>query len=105
MGDPMNSQELLCLPWTYRVNPVVDGDVRYFELRIDELPDFFVALEPGQNVAAELQDALASFVESYTALGEMPPMPARSRVHRWIAHTFSAAVSTEIDALPALAGC
>lgn len=69
---------LMRLPWTLLGPERIDEDGGYFAIRIAELPDFFVAGESEEEVNAEFTDALRAFLESYTARGELPPLPGRT---------------------------
>jgi hypothetical protein len=68
--------------WTWRgPTPVGDPDhPDYYEMRIQELPDFFLASTTKDDLYAELRPALRAFFESYTERGEsLPALP-----HKWI---------------------
>jgi predicted RNase H-like HicB family nuclease len=47
----------------------------WWEIRIEELPDFFVAARTRDEAIAEAAPALAAFLESYLGRGELPPLP------------------------------
>ena len=67
---------LAALPWTY-LGPIkkeVDGRV-WFELRIAELPDFFLASESAAELFREVRPALVTFVLSYLEHNEQLPHP------------------------------
>jgi hypothetical protein len=72
----LNASELLMLPWSI-VGPcaVDDGQGnRHFEIRIRELPDFFVAGATESEVLYDFRPALLAFLESYA--GEpLPDLP------------------------------
>jgi predicted RNase H-like HicB family nuclease len=55
----------------------------FFEIRIRELPDFFVAGKTREEVLVASAPALRAFLESYTDAGEMPPLP-EDRQLSWI---------------------
>jgi predicted RNase H-like HicB family nuclease len=66
--------------WTW-IGPTPIGDPGhpdYYELRIEELPDFFLAGTTLDELYSELRPALRAFFESYTERGEpLPPLPRR----------------------------
>lgn len=68
--------ELEARSWTW-VGPTVREDEgrRSFEMRIRELPDFFVAAETREGVLQEKEEALRAFLLSYLDRGELPPLP------------------------------
>ena len=62
--------------WTWQ-GPTMrqqDGEAS-FEMRIQELPDFFVAARTRDGVQMEMEDALRAFLLSYLDRGESPPVP------------------------------
>jgi predicted RNase H-like HicB family nuclease len=68
--------------WTW-IGPSPVGDPHhpeYYELRIEELPDFFLAGTTLDELYAELKPALRAFFESYSERKE--PLPALPR--RWV---------------------
>jgi predicted RNase H-like HicB family nuclease len=69
-------EELMVLPWgwvgPFRVQE--DGDT-FWEARIRELPDFFVAGTSAPEVEEQCEDALRAFLMSYIEAGEEPPLP------------------------------
>jgi len=69
--------EMLTLGWTW-LGPVEvrteEGD--HLELRIAELPDFFLAAETLPQLMEELKPALRAFLTSYLERGEDPPLPS-----------------------------
>lgn len=70
------------LPWTFQGPRFMQPrpDETYFELRIAELPDFFIAGESVEEVLNGLPSALHAFLQSYVDAGETPPLPQdRSR--------------------------
>jgi len=74
----MTVPDMLRLPWRWRGPTQVSDQAgnAHFELRIDELPDFFVAAPTRDQVLAECTGALAEFLQSYADYQEMPPQPA-----------------------------
>jgi predicted RNase H-like HicB family nuclease len=73
----MTATEYLMLPWSIR-GPLQVTDEhgnRHFEMRVGELPDFFVAGESENEVLYEFKKALLAFLESYVSEGEEPPHP------------------------------
>jgi predicted RNase H-like HicB family nuclease len=68
---------MVALPWAW-VGPTKEKDEHgnvWYELRVEELPDFFVAAESEEAAIAEAGAALESFLESYLKTGEAPPLP------------------------------
>jgi predicted RNase H-like HicB family nuclease len=67
--------------WTW-IGPTPVGDPDrpdYYELRIEELPDFFLAGTTLDELYTELRPALRAFFESYAERDEpLPPLP-----HKW----------------------
>lgn len=73
----MTSDEMIGLPWSWRgPSQVEDDEGVYWELRIDELPDFCVFGGTRDEVARELISALRAFLESYDEHGDTVPLPA-----------------------------
>jgi predicted RNase H-like HicB family nuclease len=90
------TDQLLELPWTWEgpLEGTEDG-VTYFEYRIRELPDFFVAGETLEEADRERIPALRAFLESYVEDGEVPPLPAPTwRVLAW---SYTAAYSPSVQ--------
>ena len=82
----MTLDELMGLPWTW-IGPrrVVDPDEgEYFELRVAELPDFYVAESTAMEARQEANPALRAFLASYTDAGEDPPVPTPSPFWQWL---------------------
>jgi hypothetical protein len=77
MKVELTMDQMLRLPWGWR-GPVEvrapEGDV-HFELRIQELPDFFLAAPTRDQVLAECVEALGAFLQSYADHQEVPPLP------------------------------
>lgn len=68
--------QLMRMPWNYQgPRRVVDEGEEHWELRIEELPDFFVAGRSHEEVLNDTPDALRTFLESYLLRGETPPTP------------------------------
>lgn len=69
-------ETLMSMPWT-RVGPteVRTPEGTHFEIRIEELPDFFVADRTAKGAEDELQDALRAFLSSYVERDALPPLP------------------------------
>ena len=78
----MTLNELITMSWTWR-GPIEvrDGDTVHYEMRIEELPDFFVAGQSAEEVLDEAKPALETFLTSYLERNETPPMPGHTR---WI---------------------
>ena len=65
------------LPWSW-VGPTEEKDEHgnvWHELRVEELPDFFVAADSAKAVIAQAGAALEAFLESYLEQGQQPPLP------------------------------
>ncbi|GEM_PF-2826464 len=74
----LTARDYLFLPWSiHGPTKVVDehGNT-HFEMRVAELPDFFVAGTNESEVLYEFNGALLAFLESYTSEGETPPVPS-----------------------------
>jgi predicted RNase H-like HicB family nuclease len=85
--------QLMRLPWTFVGPKEFEG---HFELRIAELPDFFLAGETKAEVLEDLRGALETFLQSFIAEGEEPPLPAH--IDWWrIVLAYSAAKPAEPD--------
>jgi hypothetical protein len=78
----VNAAELLMLPWSILGPRAVDDGQgnRHFEIRVKELPDFFVAGATESEVLYDFKPALLAFLESYT--GEpLPTLPLGMPAH------------------------
>ncbi|MDZ4672892.1 MAG: hypothetical protein SGI84_00470 [Gemmatimonadota bacterium] len=77
--DLNNLDDLIALPWTI-VGPKHQTDEHgnaWWEMRVGELPEFFVAGADKDEVIREYRGALRAFLESYTAAKEsVPGLPA-----------------------------
>jgi hypothetical protein len=92
----MTVSEMLRLPWHWHGPFEVRdpfGSV-HFELRIRELPDFFVA-GTRDGVLAECAEALAAYLQSYVDHQEVPPLPAPP-VPTWDVGTVMVAPQTAV---------
>jgi len=75
MTIPMTPLEAFTrLPWTW-LGPteVREDDGIHYEMRVAELPNFFVAGESQEEVQSEREDALHAFLASYVERDETPP--------------------------------
>jgi predicted RNase H-like HicB family nuclease len=65
-------------PWSIRgpFRVTDEHGNEHYEMRIGELPDFFVAGSTDSEVLYEFKPALLAFLESYTSEGEIPPLPS-----------------------------
>lgn len=81
----MTMADLLRLSWGWSGPALAEepGCDPHFELRIAELPDFFVAGRSREEVLAASQPALKAFLQSYLDHGEEPPLPA-NQTPSWI---------------------
>jgi predicted RNase H-like HicB family nuclease len=70
--------DLMHLPWGWQGPTEVrePGEEPYFEIRIRELPDYFVAGRTREEVLTACAPALRAFLQSYLDADEMPPLPA-----------------------------
>ena len=77
----MELNKLTHLPWGWQGPTEVrqPGTASYFEIRIRELPDFFVAGATREEALAQSGPALRAFLQSYVDNGEIPPLPADRR--------------------------
>lgn len=91
----MTLDELMLLPWTLQGPTYVpDPDGAYWELRIEELPEFFVAAAGPGELMEETPHALATYLQSYLERGQMPPLPNPGR-QQWVYALNSAPVGTQ----------
>jgi predicted RNase H-like HicB family nuclease len=71
------AEALAALPWSWQgPSPLPADEGPGFELRITELPDFFVAGATKEETLREAVPALVAFLESYVQGGQQPPLPA-----------------------------
>lgn len=72
----LSINEMTRLPWTWE-GPlkVLEDGATHYELRIRELPDFFLAAESESELMRELKPAMRAFLQSYLERGEQPPLP------------------------------
>ena len=77
----MNIENLMSQSWTWTgPTEVQDPDGTFFELRVAELPDFFVACRTREEVEAEAAEALRAFLQSYLDRDELPPIPGQWQI-------------------------
>lgn len=77
----MTLAEIVRLGWSWRGPKRVttpDGTV-FYEMRIAELPDFYLAAPDYEGVMIELRPALGAFIASYLDRGDDPPLPPKDR--------------------------
>lgn len=68
-------EELLQMPWGVRgPQRCADNSGEWYEIRVEELPEFFVADTTREKVLDEYVPALTAFLASYTEHGETPPV-------------------------------
>ncbi len=81
----MTLDEMMGLAWGWMGPAEVheSGGTPHFEIRIRELPDFFVAGRSREEALAGSRPALRAFLQSYLDHGEAPPLPARRTVS-WV---------------------
>ncbi len=77
--------QLYRLPWAIQgpTRRTDEHDNRWWEIRIAELPEFFVAGETRDEVMNDYPDALTTFLEGYTERNELPPIPVDT-LWRWL---------------------
>ena len=100
-GHEPELNSLLAMGWTY-LGPtrVQDEGDAWWEIRIGELPDFFVAGRNRTEVLQELRPALTAFLSSYLEAGDEVPIPRP----RWLFIGYEAvakddsAIPQEVDA-------
>lgn len=74
----MNVESLMAEPWNWiGPNEVRDPEGAYFEKRVLELPDFFVAGRTREEVEGEALEALKAFLQSFLDRNELPPRPGQ----------------------------
>ena len=100
-GEMMSLGELMGLRWSWQGPAQVrePGMELYYELRILELPEFFVAGQTREEVLAAAGPALRAFLGSYVEAGAMPPRPADRQVS-WMVRATSPAART-VERAPA----
>ena len=77
----LTARDMVGLRWSW-VGPKLERDEHgneWYELRIAELPEFFVAAPTAEVARAEAAHALEAFLDSYVRAGEEPPLPAGER--------------------------
>lgn len=76
----LTAAQMVAFPWAWQGpgrTPQRDAHGNeWFEIRIVELPDFYVAAPTADQVIAEAGPALEAFLDSYLQEGEQPPLPA-----------------------------
>lgn len=92
-GEMMTLGDMMGLRWGWQgPNEIREpGEEPYFELRIRELPEFFVAGQTREEVLAAAGPALQAFLESFTEAGTRPPLPVDQQVS-WRVRILSFAV-------------
>lgn len=82
----MTVDDVVRLPWAWREPRLVEEDGQaHLEMRIDDLPEFFVAGATEEEVRAEAEPALRAYLASYLENGEVPPLPRNFAV-AWNLH-------------------
>ncbi len=74
-------QDLMLMPWTIR-GPVERVDAhgqRWWEIRVLELPGFFVAAETEDESVMEYRPALSAYLASFVDREEEPPVPTPAK--------------------------
>ena len=81
----MTLGDMLHFPWSWEgpIEAQEPGEDPHFEIRVKELPDFFVAGKTREEALANCLPALRAFLQSYIDAGEEPPLPAKREVS-WI---------------------
>lgn len=82
----MTVSEMLAQPWNWQgPKHVADQDgTAHYEMRIAELPDFFVACRTRDEVFAELLPALEAYLHSFIDRGETVPRPVASGTWQFV---------------------
>jgi hypothetical protein len=87
-------ETLLRMPWTIQgPTECYLGYQHWYEIRVAELSDFFVAGATWDECANGYLDALESFLASYTEHGETPPV-SPAVLWRWLGLLTSPAATT-----------
>jgi predicted RNase H-like HicB family nuclease len=81
MEDAMTVGDMMHLGWTWQGPLEVrePGEDPYFEIRIRELPEFFVAGRTREEVLVASAGALRAFLQSYLDADTTPPLPANQQ--------------------------
>lgn len=83
----LTTEELMRMPWTIKgptLRRPTDGSEEWWDILVEELPDFFVAGDTRDQVIEEYPDALYSFLATYAHPEELPPVPI-AVLWRWLA--------------------
>lgn len=81
----MAISEMLAQPWNWQgPKRVLDEAGEHYEMRIAELPDFFLAAKTREELFTELLPALGAYLHSFVDRGETVPSPAASGTWRFI---------------------
>lgn len=70
-------RQLVSLPWRWR-GPTSRRDEHgneWWEITVQDLPDFFVAATSREEAVSEAASALEAFLASYVERGEEAPLP------------------------------
>lgn len=75
----LTASQLVSLPWAWQgpgrqPQRDVHGN-EWFEIRIAELPEFFVAATTAEQAIADAGPALEAFIDSFLQANELPPLP------------------------------
>lgn len=104
----MTADEMIGLPWTWRgPREVKDEEGEYWEVRIEELPDFCVFGETPDEVIRELIPSLRAFLESYIEHGDpvpLPPLPDQWEFRSYVAGVVVAFRKEEPEGQPRTVG-
>src|SRR4051812_15803250 len=81
-ADKLTIDEMMRLRWGWQgpVQVRETGGDTYFEIRIAELPEFFVAGATREEVLSGAGPALRSFLQTYLDAGDPLPLPADRQV-------------------------
>lgn len=82
---PVTAAQLYRLPWTIQgpTHRTDEHGNQWWEIRVAELPEFFVAGETRDEAMTDYPDALTAFLGSYEAEGRLPPIPTDT-LWRWL---------------------
>jgi predicted RNase H-like HicB family nuclease len=77
----MELHQLMVMPWSiHGPRKVIEEGSTHWEIKIQELPDFFVAATSRDEVLREYHGALQAYLQSYTDRQQVPPLPKEQNV-------------------------
>ena len=105
MTAKMTVNQMMGLRWGWQGPREIrepDSDP-YFEIRIRELPEFFVAGHTREEVLSGSGPALRAFLQSYVDAGDQPPLPDDRQIS-WLVHRSTLATPRSLPQAPAALG-